>query len=267
MLGGLGRQQGRRNMTVNSKYDNHKDIMNEDEGWGGGVVTRRGVIRRRRRRNASINKRRRRIAILVDDDVYDLFLFLPGQRRCCVPQSSLLSLSTLSLLTFPLALLPSTQLRLLLCRCFPYCCHHSCCCRSLLPAATVTIARQQQGQQQSDPPVCLFTLLLLSHCCRGPTFPPPPCPQTSDMTTTTTTHTPLLSFFYCNGARAMFSIPLECGCIFPLHFNFSSSLISSYSLRIPQVSTPYWDMVRMYLLVLKSCVDTCMKQSQSKVPG
>ncbi len=34
-----------------------------------------------------------------------------------------------------------------------------------------------------------------------------------------------------------------------------------------QVGTPYWDMVRKYLLVLKSCVGTRMKQLQSKVHG
>ncbi len=34
-----------------------------------------------------------------------------------------------------------------------------------------------------------------------------------------------------------------------------------------QVDTPYWDMERKYLLVLKSCVDTRTKQLQSKVRG
>jgi hypothetical protein len=34
-----------------------------------------------------------------------------------------------------------------------------------------------------------------------------------------------------------------------------------------QIGTPYWVVVRKNLLVLKSCVDTRMKQSQSKVCG
>ena len=47
--------------------------------WGGeGIVATRGRIQRRRR-NTSIDKRRRkRIAILMGNDMYNLFLLLPG---------------------------------------------------------------------------------------------------------------------------------------------------------------------------------------------
>ena len=95
--------QSTANTTIN------KDTMNEDEGGEReGVVATRGRIQRRRR-NASIDKKgRRRIAILTDNYVYNIFLLLPGQHRCCVPQPSSLSLSTLSLRMFPSALSPST---------------------------------------------------------------------------------------------------------------------------------------------------------------
>ena len=63
----------RRNVTVNSKYDNQQGYNDsKDEGGGGIVATRRRVWRRRRTNSTIDKRRRRRIANLADNDVFDL---------------------------------------------------------------------------------------------------------------------------------------------------------------------------------------------------